>query len=267
MTITADLHTHTTKSYTGSSTLFENLSYASKAKLNSVAVTDYGPGARGSKKELIEYMAKLPSKAYNINIIKGIEADVLDLHSGKLDIEENEIESFDWVIGSYHQISEYDSKILSFSILTSLFERLASNPLVNTIGHMERYSCGFDIEKIIPLMKKNGKVMEIGAAPFKEAEDSREKKILSDILDSCKNNSAPICIVSNAHYCDEVGKFDFVIKYLEEINFPEQLIINSNTKLLNSYIENFKQMRSTAIKKERENFGVPNRLYTPTVYR
>lgn len=267
MNIIADLHTHTTKSFTGSSTLYENLSYASKNKLNCVAVTDYGPGARGSKKEQTEYISKLPKKAYNINILKGVEANVLDLHSGKIDVEESEIDSFDWVIASYHKISDYDDKILNYSILTSLFERLINNPLVNTIGHMERYTCGFDILKIIALMKQKGKVVEIGAATFNEPEVSTSKKQILNILDTCKNLSAPICIVSNAHYCDEVGKFEKIINYLEESQFPENLIINSNTKLLNSYIENFKQMRSAAIKRERENFGVPNHLYTPTFQR
>lgn len=263
MNIIADLHTHTTKSYSGASTLFENLSYASKKKLNIIALTDYGPNTHSSKKEYLEYIDKIPQEAYNISILKGIEANVLDLRSGKLDIEEQDISHFDWIIGSYHKVSDYDDKILNRTLLTDLFTRLATNPLINTIGHMERYSCGFDIPKIISLMKEQGKVIEVGVATFKLPDDNFSKRQLLTIINTCKELSAPICIVSNSHYCDEVGKFEKIIEYLDSINFPEQLIINSNKNLLTSYIDNFKTKRDIELKKAKENYGVTLHQYRP----
>lgn len=263
MKIIADLHTHTIRSYTGSSTLHENLTYASKNKLNTVSITDYGPKEHSSKRQLFEYISKLPDSAHNIRIIKGIESNVIDLYAAKLDIEENDIKYFDWIIGSYHQISEYDNKIMNSVFLTSLFEKLANNPLINTIGHMERYLCGFDVNKIVSLMKQKGKVVEIGAAAFNSDESTFEKKQLMSIIDTCKRLSAPICIVSNAHYCNEVGRFDKLLIYLESIEFPEKLIINSNISLLDSYINNFKQMRDVELKKQKINYGATLKTYQP----
>ena len=267
MIVIADLHTHTTHSYSGSSTLYENLTYASKNNLTAMAVTDYGPKEHFSKKELFEYLSKLPSSARGINILKGIEANVTDLYAAKIDIDENEVSHFDWIIGSYHQISEYDNNIVNSVFMTSLFEKLANNPIINTIGHMERYECGFDIPKIISLMKKRGKVIEIGAASFSSENDTFQKKQLISIINTCKELSAPICIVSNAHYCDEVGQFDKVLTYLDSINFPENLVINSNLKLLRSYINNFKQMRDVELQKQKINYGATLRAYQPNKKR
>lgn len=265
MKIAADLHTHTIRSYTGSSTLYENLIYASKNKLNTISITDYGPKEHSSKHQLFEYISKLPNSAHNINIIRGVEANVIDLYAAKLDIDENDIHYFDWIIGSYHQISEYDNKIINSVFLTSLFEKLANNPLINTIGHMERYECGFDVPKIISIMKQRGKVIEISAAAFNSEENIFQKKQLMLIINTCKELSAPICIVSNAHYCNEVGKFDKLLTYLESIEFPEKLIINSNLNLLHSYISNFKQMRDVELKKQKVNYGATLRTYQPNI--
>lgn len=263
MNIIADLHTHTIKSCTGASTLFENLSYASKKKLNTIAITDYGPNIHNSKRDYFDYIKALPGVAYNISILKGIEANVIDLHSGKLDIEEQDVQYFDWIIGSYHKVSDYDEKILSRTLLTDLFAKMATNPLINTIGHMERYACGFDIPKIISLMKEQGKVVEIGVAAFNLPNESFQKRQLLTIINTCKELSVPICIVSNAHYCDEIGKFDSVVQYLESINFPDGLIINSNKDLLISYINNFKNNRELELKRMKENYGVKLQQYHP----
>lgn len=267
MTVTADLHTHTLRSYTGSSSLYENLQQANKNKLSTIAITDYGPKEHSSKRQLFEYLAKLPHSAYNINILRGVEANITDLYAAKLDIDENDISNFDWIIGSYHQISEYDTNIINSMLLTVLFEKLANNPLINTIGHMERYECGFDVPKIISIMKQKGKVVEIGSAPFNSDNDTFQKRQLISIIDTCKELSAPICIVSNAHYCDEVGKFDKLLTYLDSVSFPENLIINSNLKLLRSYINNFKQMRDVALQKQKINYGATLRTYQPNLKR
>lgn len=267
MTVTADLHTHTLRSHTGSSTLYENLQQAYKNKLSTIAVTDYGPKEHSSKRQLLEYLNKLPRFAYNVNILRGVEANVTDLYAAKLDIDEKDISNFDWIIGSYHQISEYDGNIINSVLLTNLFEKLANNPLINTIGHMERYECGFDVTKIISLMKQRGKVVEIGAASFNSDNDTFQKKQLISIIDTCKELSAPICIASNAHYCDEVGKFDKLLTYLDSVNFPENLVINSNLKLLRSYINNFKQMRDVELQKQKINYGAILRTYQPSPKR
>lgn len=253
MKIIADLHTHTIKSHTGMSTLLENIEVAKKNNISMLAVTDYGPKAKQSKEELFKYLKNIPRSVAGVTILKGVEADVMDIHSGLLDIDETESDKFDWVIAAYHKISDYDEKILSYKVLTNMFERIIENPSVNTIAHMERYACGFDIQKIISLMKENGKVVEIGVQSFLKDDTSFENKQIKNLVFACKELASPICVVSNAHIAEQINGICSVESFLNEIQYPEELIINSSEELLNDYLEKFKKLKKAKI--ERRNAG------------
>lgn len=246
MNVIADLHVHTVKSSTGTSTLKEVTGAASQEKIKCIAVTDYGPKANSSKKELIKYISYLPERMNNIQIIKGIEADVMDLHSGNIDITNDDSENFDWIAGAYHEISEYDKNILNNSILTNLYLNMANNPILNTISHLEREDCGFDMIKVLSAMKENGKVVEISAANFNRKTEQIKKR-LTALINICKEEKIPICIVSNAHSYYEVGKFEDIKEYLESIQFPSDLVINSDKDILLDYIKNFKELKEKKI--------------------
>lgn len=252
MNIIADLHTHTIKSITGTSTLKELTGAASQEKLKCIAVTDYGPKTNMSKKDLFKYISYLPEKLNNIQVIKGIEADVMELHSGKLDISDAESDEFDWITGAYHEISEYDKQILNNTILTNLYLNMANNPILNTISHMEREECGFDTEKVLSVMKQNGKVVEISAAHFDRKPDYIKKRLIS-LIKVCKEDNIPICIVSNAHSYSDIGKFEDIKKYFESISFPEELIINSDKELLFDYIKKFKELKKKKLEEQQIN--------------
>ena len=246
MNIIADLHIHTIKSYTGNSTLKEIVGAAGQENISCIAVTDYGPKANSSKRELFRYISYLPERVSNINIIRGIEAEVMDLHSGNIDITNSDSENFDWIIGAYHGISEYDKQILSNSILTNMYLNMAVNPILNTISHLEREDCGFDISKVLLAMKENGKVVEISAANFCKKPEQIKKRLMT-IIKTCKDEKIPVCIVSNSHYYSEVGKFQDIKEYLESIQFPSDLVINSDKDMLLDYIKNFKELKERKI--------------------
>ena len=47
-----------------------------------------------------------------------------------------------------------------------------------------------------------------------------------------KENGNKISLGSDAHYCDRVGDFTNVIKVLNEIDYPKELILNCNENMI-----------------------------------
>lgn len=58
------------------------------------------------------------------------------------------------------------------------------------------------------------------------------------IAKRCKELEIPIVVGSDAHFATDVGNFTYVQALLEEANFPDELIINLETKRLTDYLEN-----------------------------
>ena len=42
---------------------------------------------------------------------------------------------------------------------------------------------------------------------------------------------------SDAHFCTQVGKAEQALRMLEEIDFPEELVINSSRERFEGYLE------------------------------
>ena len=250
--IVADLHTHTLGSSTGFSTLTENLDFAVQNALKCIAVTDYGPKFDSSKKEkLLSQQRYLPKSYKGVRIFKGVESNILDLHTGKLDLDSETLSKFDWVIASYHKISDYDEKIISNAVMDNMIKKVILNPCVMMLGHIERYAMLHDIKPIIQSAKENGKVIEINEACFNNPEQIAR---LKQIVSLCKETAAPICVTSNAHLSYQVGVFTNSKRLLEDLNFPATLIINSDMDVLNSYLSNFYKLRDNSLLKTKRNY-------------
>ncbi|MGI6747530.1 MAG: PHP domain-containing protein [Anaerovoracaceae bacterium] len=101
-----DIHTHTTFSH-GKGSIEDNV-IAGKAKgLKAIGISDHGPGhlTYGVKRRNISVMRKevdrLKLLYTDIDILLGVEANIINL-SGKLDVTEEEIGQFDYLIAGYH---------------------------------------------------------------------------------------------------------------------------------------------------------------------
>ena len=250
--IEIDMHTHTLRSSTGYSTLLENIQKAKITGLSGIAITEYGPAYNNTniKKELFALQKYIPESLNDILIINGVEANVMDMHTGKIDISEQDAEHFDWIVASYHQISDYDEKYINPAIVHKLINGLINNPIVMAIGHPERFNRGFlDIDALIRGCKEKGKVIEICNLFLENPEFSYNAE---EILKRCKEYECPVCISSDAHVASQVGDFSNIIKILERVEFPNRLIINSSSNILLSYINKFKELKRVELQKKSQ---------------
>lgn len=101
-----DLHTHTTFSH-GKGSIEDNVKAAISRGLKTIGISDHGPGhvTYGVKRSNIPVMRneieRLKPLYPEIEILLGVEANIIN-RSGKLDVTEEELKQFDYLLAGYH---------------------------------------------------------------------------------------------------------------------------------------------------------------------
>ena len=223
MNFVADLHTHTLFSGHAFNTATEMINQAQKLGLKCIAITDHGPAMPDSG-HMWHFMNKgqLPKKIGDMIVLFGAEADVMDIE-GNVDITPWYIENLDWVIASIHKdiIPQ-----LSFDEATQLWLNVAKNPYIDMIGHCEQVEHAFDYEKVIPVFAANNKVVELNVNSA-VVRPSGQKNML-EIAKLCKKYGCKVSVNSDAHSIYKLGETGNVPAMLKEIDFPEELVINTS---------------------------------------
>lgn len=232
MNIVADLHCHTIFSQHAYNTLRDNLNAAKKKNLKAIAITDHGIGMEdGPHLSYFQNLKSLPRYTDGLCLLRGVEANIMD-YEGNLDMPTKVLEELDIVIASYHlNCTEPGSKEQH----TNAYMNIAKNPYVNIIGHSGTPEFEYDYERVIPVFKEYHKVVEINAHTF----ICRQSSVANcrKIAQLCKQYQVPVMVNSDAHSEFEVGECKKALEMLEDIHFPEELVINSNWDRLEEYLK------------------------------
>ncbi len=223
MKIIADTHTHTLASTHAYSTILENIAYAKKIGLRAICNTDHGPAIAGSPQVWYFFNQKtLPEVIDGVILVKGIEANIVD-YKGNLDVSNEQLDKLDWVIASFHQQVVVPS---TFEDHTNAYLAVAENPSVDVIGHCGEQTFFHDYERCIKAYKEHGKIVEINSHSFVVRGGS--DKNCPTIAQLCKKYEVPVVVSSDAHFCTQIGGVSASVALLEEIGFPEELILNAD---------------------------------------
>lgn len=223
--INSDLHTHTSVSVHAYSTLTDNVREAKKKRLFAIAKTDHGPKLGDAPSEWhFGGIMTIATFIDGIRIYRGVEANILG-HEGRLDLNENLLKRYEWVIASIHDWQLGGEE--NYDKMTSLWLNIANNKAVDCIGHCGGKRYMFDYERVIKEFAQNGKIVEINNHSFEVREGSHENCI--KIAQLCKKYGVYIAVTSDAHCFHQIGYFRYTLELLEEISFPKELIINEGT--------------------------------------
>ena len=228
MNIVADLHTHTLASSHAFSTLNEMIEKAKKLGYKAMAVTDHGMAMPDSPHEWYFYnIVNIPSVLDDgFILLKGAEANVMDTE-GHLDIDDATLQKLDWVIAALHQkcISP-----LSYEQATEMWLKVARHPHVDMIGHCEESGWKFDYDRVVPVFKEQNKIIEINGNSAVAREGNEEN--MRQLILCCKRHSAPVAVNSDAHSTHNMGRLGQVFNLLEQLEFPQELVINTSMRRL-----------------------------------
>lgn len=236
MVFKADTHVHTVASTHAFSTVLENATYAKKAGLELLAITDHTPGGPDSPHiwHFHNLRKALPREIDGVTLLFGAEANIMD-SEGHLDFSEKEQKNAEWVIASIHR-SVGSIRTDTPSDVNSAYLAICENPYVDVIGHCANEFFRFDYERIIPEFGKAGKLVEINESSIMYKEGAAENYL--EILRICKEHRVPVIVNSDSHFCMNVGQFSNAEKLLEQTEFPEELVVNTDRQRIVSIVKN-----------------------------
>ena len=248
--IIADMHTHTIFSEHGYSSVKENIEIAKKRHRKYLAVTDhyYGNGddiARKNEVCRIRYMEeRINPLEKDITIIGGTEFNIgqevykwdilrkmkwrpIGLHSWFIDIPNTTLDEL------YHKFCESVDKHNCFVHIERELHKIEQ-------GKFKESPYGKDLlpldiklwlEAICIEAKKKDIFLEVNESSL-VTNDGNAAQRLEYWLEYAKQNGNMISLGSDAHYCLEVGKFSNVLKLLNKIDYPKELILNCNEDMI-----------------------------------
>ena len=233
MDIKVDLHTHTLATPHAFCTVMENIEVAIERNLEAIAITDHGPATADAPHHWhFSNCRDIPRTVKGMTVIRGAECSYLDTNSS-LDLDDWILDRLDIVIASMHQPAfEGDDFI-------ELMMNAAENPRIHIMGHIGRTSFTLtdeEYEKIVISAKENGKLIELNNHYFEKTDRPYFAENAKKVMKACKKHSVPIVVNTDAHFCTKVGDTELAQSLLKELEYPEELIMNTSLKKLKDFL-------------------------------
>lgn len=239
MIIRGDYHTHTTYS-DGKSSIEDNIKSAIEKGLDTVAITDHGPGhvffgcSYDGFKEQREIILELREKYTEIEILHGVEANFMDF-KGNIDIKDSFMDFFDFVCVGFHngiiprdlrsKVDFYPLRGLNF--ISSRYKKSVDKRATEAIINATR---NYDIKFVSHPGAKFGVDMELLQSKMNTDVlleiNERHKKLSLDYLKEIDNPDINLIINSDSHLAPNVGVVDWAINTAKEASIDKTRIYN-----------------------------------------
>ena len=251
--IKTDTHTHTMASGHAYSTIEENLRAGKEQGLELVGITDhfssfFVPSTDFACFGFFINKKALPEVWHGVRLLFGAEVDIIDLKGNlfghdlyipypnkngvKLTYEEGILNRLDYLIASVH----YKDFAANSTVVenTELYIKALEHENVKILGHIGRSGLEFDIDEVVKAAKSLNKMIEINEASFGHGETVRERCL--KVALACAKYGTKIAVNSDAHSSFEIGKYPNTEHFLDEIDFPVELIGNRDAETFLSMI-------------------------------
>lgn len=227
-----DVHTHTIVSGHAYTTWLENVKQAAEIGLKVLGTTDHGPNMPGGPN--IFYfgnMKAMPRELYGVTLLHGCEANIINCN-GEIDLPKSVQEKMDVIIASLHDVC---IKASSIEENTKALLNVMDNPLVDIIGHSGNPTFPINEEEVVKKAKEKNVLIEINNGSFGSRIGSSENCL--EIIKLCKRYAVNIILGSDSHTCFQIGKFPKAETLLQEVQMPQELIMNIEPNRLLSYLQ------------------------------
>lgn len=233
MKYVVDVHTHTIVSGHAYTTLLENVKEAKAKGIKILGNTEHGPAMPGGP-HLFHFgnIKAIPREIYGVTILRGCEANIMDFN-GKLDIPDYIEERLDIVIASLHDVCIKPGTVEenTRAILGAM-----DNPNVHIIGHSGNPVFPIHQEAMVQKALEKDILIELNNSSLAGSRKGSESNC-ANIAKLCVKYGVKVIIGSDAHTCFNIGEFDLVHKLLEEVNMPQELIMNNDEFKLLKYLK------------------------------
>ncbi len=230
-----DTHSHTAASGHAYGTVLEMARAASGAGLKLLAITDHAPKLPGGTDEMYFCNFKVIDRyLYGVEILMGVELNIID-YNGTVDLPEHLLRKMAVCIASLHTVClEPGTKKEN----TRTLLRAMENPYVHIMGHLDDGRYPIDYEEVIKGAKAAGVLVELNNSslvPGGGRTNGHEN--LTEILGLCEKYGQEIVVNTDSHFPTSVGRFDEARAIMAEVDFPEELVVNTDVEKLKKYLK------------------------------
>jgi DNA polymerase (family 10) len=212
-----DLHSHTTWSSDGKSTMEEMARAAIERGYEFLAVTDHSHYLRDARLEQQAMeLAALNEQVAPFRLLHGIEVNIRV--DATLDVDDETLASLDWVIASVHHAQD---RTPTERILAAM-----DNPNVDAIGHLtgrrigRRPGADVDLERIVGHAIETGIVLEVNSQPDRlDLRDSHARL--------AGEAGARITVSTDAHSAKALGYAELGIGQARRAWLTKEQILNT----------------------------------------
>ena len=225
-----DMHTHTIASGHAYNTVYEMAKSAADKGASILGISDHAPAMEGSaSRHYFRANRHVPRELYGVQILFGAELNIMDF-DGAVDLEEEFAAPLDYAIASMHIECIRPGSITDH---TSAYLAVMQNPKVLIIGHPDDGTFEPDYEKIASAAAENQVLIELNEVsvhPGSYRKNARQNAYR--MLSACRRYNTNIIVSSDAHCETEILMHHYALQMLQDIQFPEELIVNSSTSKL-----------------------------------
>ncbi len=231
--IDCEIHTHTYASGHAYGTIRENAAAASERGLRLLGISDHGPGIPGTCHYFFFSCYDRMCKNINgVEILGGAELNVMN--DGSINFPDRGFDWLDYAIVGIH-LNCYEN--VGIEKNTDNLISCMKNPKVFFVSHPDSNKMPVDYERLVPAAIENGVALEVNNSSLRFLE-SRPGCIenYKTMLKLCKEQGCPIVVSTDAHDPCEIGVYEPALSFLAELDFPEELIVNTSAEKLKKFI-------------------------------
>lgn len=246
--ILADMHTHSLFSKHAYSTIYENMTVAKSKGLKYMAVTDhyFGNSDELEKKNEINRIKYIEERVNNpaYDDVKVIGSAEFNLNQKvytfeKLrDLKWKPIGLHNWFVDTAHL-----TLLQVYNLFVKAYED-GFNAFVHIERELHKVNSGIDsdeermelLSKLVNFAYDHDIWLEVNESSIITDECGGANR-LYNWLRMAKDKGNKIYLGSDAHYCKEVGGFDNVLKLLNVVQYPKELILNCNEEDLKKLLK------------------------------
>jgi putative hydrolase len=240
MMLQVDLHSHTLFSRCGLHTILEMLNQARALGLEALAITDHGLTLGGHLNG--PFFDRLQDPVPGVKLLKGVECNVLN-DGGHIDLPMQWIQHLDVVlVGLHPNLKGILSRRHTTDMLVTTLER---NPHVDIVTHPNSPDFMVDFEPVARTALKYGIALELNNSKSRPGYCTDE--VTRELIEVCKDVGCAMAVSSDAHTITEIGDDSYVRDFLEEADFPEDLIVNRTLESTMEFLGLRRQRRAETV--------------------
>lgn len=232
--ILLDAHTHTLASGHAYGTIREMAAAAREQGLELLGISEHAAGIPGTCDELyFMNLEVVPRRLEGVDLLLGSEVNILS--DGTLSMSDTLMSTLDYCIAGVHAFCYTDGGLEGN---TQNMLRAMESPYVSIIAHPDDSTFPVDYGRIVPAAKELGVLLEVNNNSLRKGNIRRPgcEDNYRVMLELCKHYQAPVLFSSDAHDPSDVKNMSAILKYMETVDFPEELVVNLSTERFLRYI-------------------------------